>query len=217
MKGMQHFECEDQHLLLTGSRTVFWEEEKTLILSDLHLGKTGHFRKSGIAVPQTLFKEDLFRLLSQIQFFKPRQVLVVGDFFHSSFNKELDLFSKWRVDISHTSFVLVAGNHDILSKKWYEKTAIEYHEGMLELGKFSFVHDINDCGDTANSYCFSGHIHPGVRISGAGRQSITLPCFYFSKHYAVLPAFGKFTGTALIKPQNGDHVFAIVNEVVMEV
>ena len=30
---------------------MFWEEEKALIVSDLHFGKTGHFRKSGIAVP----------------------------------------------------------------------------------------------------------------------------------------------------------------------
>lgn len=214
---MRHFEWKDQHLLLTSSRTIFWEEEKTLMLSDLHLGKTGHFRKSGIAVPQTLFKEDLFRLLAQIQYFKPQQVLVVGDFFHSSFNKELDLFAKWRADIFHTRFILVAGNHDILSKKWYEKTSIEYHEGIFELGDFSFVHDINDCTDAPSSFCFSGHIHPGIRINGAGRQSLTLPCFYFSKKYAVLPAFGKFTGTALIKPHSGDHVFAIVNESVMEI
>ena len=42
----------NQTFLLSAQRTVFWEEEKTLILSDLHLGKSGHFRKSGIAIPQ---------------------------------------------------------------------------------------------------------------------------------------------------------------------
>ena len=216
MKGMRHFEWMGQQLLLTGSRTIFWEEEKTLILSDLHLGKTGHFRKSGIAVPQTVFKEDLFRLLSQIQFFKPRQVLVVGDFFHSSFNKELDLFSKWREDISATRFILVAGNHDILSKKWYQKNAIELFDGLFDMGSFSFVHDIQDCAVSPAAYCFSGHIHPGIRINGTARHSLTLPCFYFSEKFAVLPAFGKFTGTAIIKPRSSDHVFAIVNENVME-
>ena len=44
---------------LSNDRCVFWEEEKMLLLSDLHFGKTGHFRKEGIAVPQDIYKEDL--------------------------------------------------------------------------------------------------------------------------------------------------------------
>ena len=53
--------------LLSANKTIFWEEEKILILSDLHLGKSGHFRKAGIAIPQNILQEDLFRLLSEIQ------------------------------------------------------------------------------------------------------------------------------------------------------
>ncbi len=64
-------------------RCLYWEEERSLILSDLHFGKTGHFRKAGIAVPQSVYREDLLRLLSLIQYFQPRQLLVVGDLFHS--------------------------------------------------------------------------------------------------------------------------------------
>src|SRR5438132_11874266 len=84
--------------LLSAERCIFWEEEKALILSDLHFGKTGHFRKSGIAVPQSIFKEDLQRLISQIQHYKPEQLLVVGDMFHSSAHKELEYLLKWRND-----------------------------------------------------------------------------------------------------------------------
>jgi len=64
-----------------------------LIISDLHFGKTGHFRKSGIAVPQGVYKEDLQRLVSQIQYFQPSQLIIVGDFFHSQLNKELELLA----------------------------------------------------------------------------------------------------------------------------
>ena len=49
----------DQTLWLSAERAVFWEEEQSLILADLHFGKTGHFRKSGIGVPQTIYREDL--------------------------------------------------------------------------------------------------------------------------------------------------------------
>src|SRR5882762_3732766 len=92
------YRIKDQQLWLSPDRCIFWEEEKALILSDLHFGKTGHFRKSGIAVPQSLYHEDLQRLLTLIQYFQPRQLLVVGDLFHSRENKELALFRRWRND-----------------------------------------------------------------------------------------------------------------------
>ena len=104
-------------LILSVDRCIFWQEQKTLIVSDLHLGKTGHFRKSGIAVPQAIFKEDMQRLVTQLQLYKPEQVIVIGDMFHSHDNKEHDFFLKWRNDFSQLAIQLVKGNHDILKVK----------------------------------------------------------------------------------------------------
>jgi metallophosphoesterase superfamily enzyme len=59
-------------------------------------------------------------------------------------------------------------------------------------------------------YYFSGHLHPGIRIRGMGKQSLQFPCFYFGTEYAVLPAFGKFTGTVSIDPLPESNVFAIL-------
>lgn len=203
-----------QHLWLSAERCIFWEEEKSLIISDLHFGKTGHFRKSGIAVPQTVFKEDLQRLVAQIQHFQPKHLIVVGDFFHSNANKELELFKKWREDFPDISIHLIKGNHDILQQDWYTSCDIKLNEAEMSLSDFTFIHDIshsvNGHRSTANYY-FSGHIHPGIRISGAGKQSLCFPCFYFGKKYAVLPAFSHFTGVALIDPDEDENVFAIVN------
>lgn len=182
-----------------------------MIVSDLHFGKTGHFRKSGIAVPQTVFKEDMQRLVNLLQFFKPSQLIVVGDFFHSHANKELDFFLKWRADFESLQVVLVKGNHDILKNDWYKQANISIADECLQLGPFAFAHDFNACPPTQGQYLFSGHIHPGIYISGAGRQSLRLPCFYFGKDYAVLPAFSRFTGLAIIEPAAGETVFAIAN------
>src|SRR5690349_23713037 len=99
---------------LSLQRCVYWEEQNALIVSDLHFGKTGHFRKSGIAVPQAVYKEDLHRLVHLIQYFQPKQLIVVGDLFHSHQNKELELFQRWREDLSGLPIHLVKGNHDIL-------------------------------------------------------------------------------------------------------
>ena len=104
----------DEIFWVSPERVLFWENENALIVSDLHIGKTGHFRKAGIAVPQAVFKEDLQRLISQLQFFSPRQLLVVGDLFHSVANKELNLFRRWREDLPNLSIQLIKGNHDIL-------------------------------------------------------------------------------------------------------
>ena len=217
----------DQQFWLTTDRTMFWEEEKSLIVSDLHFGKTGHFRKSGIAVPPTVYKEDLQRLVEQIQYFQPRELIIVGDMFHSHANKELELFLKWRSDLSGIHIRLVKGNHDILKSDWYAKAGIELSCQTHTVDSFHFVHDITDHlndseGIAVNTsiqsgYFFSGHIHPGIRINGAGRQSLCFPCFYFGKKYAVLPAFSRFTGVAIIYPESEDRVFAIVNNSIIQI
>jgi uncharacterized protein len=211
-----------QQFWLTTDRTMFWEEEKALIVSDLHFGKTGHFRKSGIAVPASLYREDLQRLVNQIQYFQPRQLIIVGDMFHSHANIELELFLKWRSDLSGIEMRLVKGNHDILKTEWYARAGIEISGQTHSVEHFHFVHDIIDHlggkegvetrRPDKKSYFFSGHIHPGIRVQGSGRQSLCFPCFYFGKKYAVLPAFSRFTGIAMIYPEAEEQVFAIVNQ-----
>jgi uncharacterized protein len=202
--------------LLSANKTIFWEEEKALILSDLHLGKSGHFRKAGIAIPQNIIKEDLFRLMSEIQFFKPKKVIIVGDLFHSTMNKEHELFLRWRKEISHIVLHLVKGNHDILDTAWYEAANIIVHENNFTQGRFIFTHDVNDEKNTEEKYCFSGHIHPSIIMKSTARQNMKLTCFYFSKNYAVLPAFGKFTGTFSLTPKKGDSVFVLVENKIIQ-
>lgn len=214
----------NQHKFWVSSeRVLFWENENTLIVSDLHFGKTGHFRKSGIAMPQSVFKEDLQRLVAQLQHFSPRQLLVVGDLFHSVANKELDLFRKWRNDLPDLSIQLVKGNHDILKDDWYANAGISVIRNGLLINGFCFTHD-NDQGEATTQlteenpidYTISGHIHPGVQVRGLGRQSLCLPCFYFGAEFAILPAFSRFTGTALIAPKKGDCVFAIADHTLIK-
>jgi DNA ligase-associated metallophosphoesterase len=207
-----------QTFLLSPQRCMFWEEKKTLIVSDLHIGKTGHFRKYGIAVPQDIFKEDMQRLLDQLTFFNATELIVVGDMFHSVANKELDFFKRWRNDLPHLSIHLVKGNHDILKNEHYNNMNIIVHQEFLTIGNINFQHDVTICNNppTTNNYIISGHIHPGVSIKGISKQSLRFPCFYFGKYYAVMPAFSRFTGLSNIKQNKGDSVYAIVNKSVIK-
>ena len=196
-------------------RCLYWEDRNTLIIADLHLGKSGHFRKSGIAIPQTIYKADLQRLVAQLYLFKADRLLIVGDLTHSSANKELDLFVKWRMDFSLLHIDLVKGNHDILNSAWYKSASINVYPEQYNDGDFCFRHDGNECGN--DLYTFSGHLHPGINLKGRAQQSLRFPCFYFGKNQCILPAFSRFTGTYKVKPVKGEKVFAIVEDRVMEV
>ncbi|MDP4260959.1 MAG: ligase-associated DNA damage response endonuclease PdeM [Bacteroidota bacterium] len=209
----------DEHLVMSAERTLFWENESTLIVADLHIGKTGHFRQAGIGVPQQVYKDDLHRLLAQILFFKAERLIIVGDLTHSVANKELDLFRKWRKDFPSLDLHLVKGNHDILEEKWYSEADISVKVGQFGVKQFLFVHDILTPGINAEKgqYFFSGHLHPGISIRGRGRQSLHFPCFYFTKKYCVLPAFSRFTGTYKVEPGEGEKAFAIIDKDIVPV
>lgn len=200
-------------------RGLFWEEENTLIIADMHLGKSGHFRKEGIAIPQNIYKADLQRLISQLYLFKVDRLIIAGDLTHSTANKELDLFIKWRNDFSLLHIDLVRGNHDILEDSWYKSANINVIPQKLSLSSFLFIHDIKLLDklneEESKLYAFTGHMHPGIGLKGAGRQSLYFPCFYFAKDYCVLPAFSRFTGTYRVKPEKGETVFALVENSVM--
>ncbi len=214
------FQFKDQQLWLSPDRSVYWEDQQALIISDLHFGKTGHFRKSGIAVPPMVYMEDLRRLVTMIQYFQPAELIIAGDLFHSQENREFDLFKKWREAFPDLRIHLIKGNHDILQDSWYQSAGITVNIETRIKDIFHFIHDIDQLETgkpPCRGYYFSGHIHPGIRINGYGKQSLQFPCFYFGKQYAVLPAFSHFTGLAPIKPLSGEPVFAIINKKIIQI
>ena len=202
---------------LSPARVAYWETQQALIVSDLHFGKTGHFRKHGIAVPQSVFMEDMQRLMHQVMHFRPKQIIAVGDLFHSKENKEIDLFMKWRMDIPDVEFLLVEGNHDILTADHYKRMGIAVHKDCYQVDDIAFMHDPEACSTDKDVYTISGHLHPGVLISGLAKQQLRFPCFYFGKKLAVLPAFSNFSGLSLVDACKTDDVYAIVNQSLIKI
>lgn len=207
----------DEQVILTGERTLFWEKERILVIADLHIGKTGHFRKSGINIPQSVYRDDLHRLLSQLLFFKAEKLIIAGDLSHSTENSEMELFRKWRHDFPALEVHLARGNHDILKETWYQKAGITVHDEPLAIGPFAFVHDITTSAESfaGDPFIFSGHVHPAVSMAGRAKQALRLPCFYFTKQYCILPAFSRFTGGYRVMPRKGDDVFALAGKEIL--
>jgi DNA ligase-associated metallophosphoesterase len=201
----------NQQCWLSAERCLYWEDAQTLVVSDLHFGKTGHFRKRGIAVPQEVYKEDLYRLMQQAQHFQPKRIILTGDLFHSDENLEFDWFARWRESIPCGSIHLVAGNHDRLHIDRYTGLGLEYHATVLHEPPFLFIHDVDDeTAGVPEGYRVGGHLHPGVRISGAGKQSLRFPCFWVTDAFTVLPAFSHFTGLHLVRASRADRLFAVL-------
>jgi metallophosphoesterase superfamily enzyme len=48
-----------------------------------------------------------------------------------------------------------------------------------------------------------------VRLYGPAKQRERLPCFVFAGDYAILPAFGDFTGFGDVAAEDGTRVYAI--------
>jgi DNA ligase-associated metallophosphoesterase len=206
----------DQTLLLLPEKAIFWDEEKTLIIADVHLGKVGHFRKAGIGIPKQMEQYDLAVISDLIQEYKATKIIFLGDLFHSDMNNDWDWLVMWRSLFCKIEIVLVLGNHDILNNKFYTELKFELHN-TLNIGPFLFSHQPLDPKDLQGekNYVICGHIHPGVALKGGARQHLTLPCFHFGINQAIIPAFGKFTGKVCVKNIKGDKVFAILKNKVV--
>lgn len=199
--------CSGEILTLSRERALYWETKKILVISDLHIGKSAHFRKSGIPVPDTPGVTDLQRLTSLMKEFQPDTLLVTGDMFHNQINSDANAFLHWRKSYESLKVVLIKGNHDALKNTDYEALGIEVHQKELLLWPFRFIHDQPKEFDEYYNIC--GHIHPGVALYGKAKQRLRFPCFYFGKSCAILPAFSVFTGLKILKPQEGDRFYAI--------
>ncbi len=204
----------NQEFILASEKALFWIEQQTLILSDLHLGKTGHFQKSGIPVPSGVNNENLERLDTLVSRFEPLHIFFLGDLFHSDKNQEWDLFKDWRASYPSIQMILAMGNHDFYSPEEYEALGL-ICVSSINAHSFIFCHDHTLINPT-DDYIISGHIHPSVVLKGKARQKLRIPCFYFGNHFGLLPAFGGFTGTHPIAPKRGEQVFGIVNNEIVE-
>ena len=211
MSAGLNFNLLEQDLLLLPERAIYWEQQKALIVADVHLGKVGHFRKAGIAVPREVGHDDLRCLTKLINRHQPEKVWFLGDLFHSDMNADWHDFTLWRKQFPEVVMQLVIGNHDIIKEQHYHDLDVSTHD-ELQVGPFLMLHhpQNNQCLEQHEHYVFCGHIHPGVKLIGKGRQSVTLPCFAFSNQQAILPSFGKFTGRVAMRHQPTDHVFGVL-------
>jgi uncharacterized protein len=201
---------------LLPEKALFLTEERVLIVSDLHFGKVNHFRQAGLPVPRSANYKNAENLIDLINLWKPLRTIFLGDLFHSHYNEEWEVVGQIIHNFPACSFELVIGNHDIMSMQQYARKKISVVE-QVEIGAWLLTHEPMDRSKIPSGKInLAGHIHPGAHLQGKGRQSVTLPCFWFSKNQVILPAFGSLTGLYPIRPAENDAVYIILENKIME-
>jgi len=200
---------------LLPQRAIYLPKYELLVIADMHLGKLVHFRKKGLFVPTSEWNEDLEILQLLIRKYQPKEVLFLGDLFHSEINSEYDDFLNSITEYPNVKFTLTKGNHDIIPPEYFQKAQVEIIEEKILANNIVLRHQLPKRTQEDIFYII-GHIHPGYIFQGRGRQFYRLPCFHQSENMLTLPAFGKHTGLFIPEFMLEDSKYVIINEEVIQ-
>ncbi|MCW3124023.1 MAG: putative phosphoesterase [Flavipsychrobacter sp.] len=193
---------------LLPQKALFKDDERLLIIADVHLGKASHFRKGGISIPAHAQLADYTNLEKLIKDTNPLNVYFLGDLFHSTFNRDWHYFCDLIALFPVVKFTLVKGNHDLIDHALFKDICIDV-VNTIEDDHFIYSHEPLTEVSTGKVNIV-GHIHPGIVLTGIGRQSIKLPCFYITDSLVILPAFGVLTGLYSMERTKDTQIFAVL-------
>ena len=175
-------------LIALPSGGLWWAEKGTLIVSDLHFGKSDRIaRLGGPNLPPYETRDTLFRLEADLTRTQAHTVICLGDSFDDN-DAQANLAEQEKLWITRLQagrrWIWITGNHD---------------PGPVDLGgthlaelpspPLIFRHEAKH---EANGE-ISGHYHPKAQLCLQGR-GISRPCFLIDMDRVIMPAYGTFTG-----------------------
>ncbi|MFN4202505.1 MAG: ligase-associated DNA damage response endonuclease PdeM [Tabrizicola sp.] len=176
------FHGETLHLLPSGA--LFWPARATLVVSDLHLGKSERLaRRGGSLLPPYETQATLEKLDRDLEATRAEAVICLGDSFDDIAAQDgIEEASRlWLIRLmAGRDWTWITGNHD--------PGPINLggtHRGELHLAPLTFRH----IPEPAQKAEISGHYHPKARLAGQSR-----PCFLADAERLILPAYGAYTG-----------------------
>lgn len=196
---------------LLPDRALHLPDLGALVVADVHLGKSATFRAHRIPVPGGTTASDLARLDALLAESGARELVVLGDFLHARRGVTDGLvtqLAEWRARHPALAVTLVRGNHDAHAGDPPAALGIRCVDAPAPLGEFRLHHHPTSEPD---GIVLAGHVHPAVRLRGRGRQAVTLPCFAVRRDLVLLPAFGGFTGAAVLDAGEWERFYAIAD------
>ena len=179
-------------------------KEKTLIISDLHIGIEESLNKQGVLIPRFQFNDFLNKLKLIFEKVNVERIVFNGDLKHEfgeisrqEWNNILKLFDF----LKDKEIIIIKGNHDPILKPIAEKRNMKLIESY-DLNNISILH-----GDkiltNLGKILIIGHEHPAVSLK-KGARTEKYSCFlkgkWKNKTLIIMPSFNLLTyGSDILK------------------
>ncbi len=183
---------------------LYLVKEKTLIISDLHLGLEESLNRSGVLIPRSQFNDLINKLKLILKKVKVDRIILNGDLKHEfgriskqEWNDLLKLFDF----LKNKEVIIIKGNHDSILKPIAEKSNLKLVD-RYDLKNITILHG-DKVLENLNKTIIIGHEHPAISLK-KGIRVEKYPCFLkgkYKKHnLIVLPSFNMFNrGTNILK------------------
>ena len=186
---------------------LWLRKEKTLILSDLHLGYEEYLHQKGVFLPKFQFAEIITHLKNILQKVKPETIIINGDLKHE-FGRVLK--QEWKEVLQLIDFllqncqklILIKGNHDLILGPIASKKNVEIVDEH-QINNILIIHGDKLLQKTSAKIIIIGHEHPAISLKEKGKAE-KFKCFlvgkWRNKQLIVLPSFNPLLeGTDIIK------------------
>src|SRR3989339_344607 len=144
---------------------LWLKKDKTLILSDFHLGYEDMLKSKGCFVPTFQFKDILLKLNTILNKVKPKIIVLNGDLKHE-FGKILN--QEWKEVLALIDFlsnhcselIIIKGNHDLFLGPIVSKRKVRIVPNYLI--KDILISHGNQLVNTPARTLIIGHEHPAI-------------------------------------------------------
>ena len=184
----------NQNFSIFPNGELYWQNKKTLIISDLHFEKGSFFSETRQFIPPFDTIETLRQLSKFIDDYPVEMIIFLGDLVHDKFafqrmtGEAKKIFFEILKNINCT---LTIGNHDDAS--FLKDIGLNLTENII-IDDICFSHHPT----IDKKFSVFGHYHPKVKLK-INSRGIWTSCFIANKEKLLMPSYGYFTGGLSIK------------------
>lgn len=168
---------------------LWWQDQRVLVVSDLHLEKGSSYAARGQMLPPYDTRATLKRIAALMERLQPVMVISLGDSFHDRRARPRmaqDDVALVRSLTAQCDWVWVEGNHD--------PSPPDDLGGQLAsevtIGAITFRHEPTPGRSDGE---IAGHLHPSATVVGRAGW-VRSRCFASDGRRMVMPAYGALTG-----------------------
>lgn len=201
-------------VMLDSRRALYWPGGGVLALADVHLGKGALLRSRDAAAPGGYTAADIEEIADLLDDYRPQRLIICGDLMHPPARDDaawLDALRGLRQRHADTRFEIARGNPEAGAKP---AAGLDIHvAARVEVPPFVFLPEPET---PVEGYGIAGHWQPVTVLRGMG-EALRQPVFWMRAGFAVLPAFGSFSGGMDAEPVAGDQLYAVSPQAVQPI